>query len=141
MIKTVDIVFDDRGMMSFKSDFLNDTLRLELSTELRVYYDEDDISEDYKGKIATFANEIAHWYEIAISRVIEHFSEQYQAVLNCSDIKLMSICTLFEQDATQEVYGLNFRVNFDEEHDAGLQMYGKTFGIKKVGTADISFRV
>ena len=70
----------------------------------------------------------------------EELTDTYKIEACMQDIELTHIFVLFEQNA-EELFGLEFRVEFDIEHGCGIKIRindGK-YDIVEVGTGDVAF--
>ena len=85
-------------------------------------------------------NNLSNWYNESVKAVLKRAEQIYDIEANDKDLQLMNIFILFEQNE-DELYGLEFRTEFDIEHGCGLQIKGKdnNFEIVKIGTGDVSF--
>lgn len=136
-MKSKDIAFDEYLEMNFLSKELKKEVRLTLSDGL--YASEEDLKEEYRMKIANFINNMSSWYNKAVDAIAQRAGDVYKiSDIRENDVELISIFILFEQDE-DELYGLNFRVKFDEEHGCGLKIKGNDFEIIEVGTGDVAF--
>ncbi len=133
-MKSQDIIFEDYEMY-FNTDEFGE-ICLTISDDL--YACDEKLSIQYKTKISNFINEINTWHEIAINKIISYAKDFYKLNINKNDIELLNIYVLFEQNE-EELFGVGFRVGFDEEHGCGLKIKGKRFEILEIGTADIAF--
>ncbi len=117
---------------------LNTEVGLSLSDCLSAYYEE--LTEDYKNKIADFINHCDDWYDIATNAIQQRAKDIYHGNEIAQAIRLVNIFVLFEQTG-ENLFGLEFRVNFDEEHGCGLKMSENngTYKVVKIGTGDVSF--
>jgi hypothetical protein len=137
-MKANNITFDENLNMSVFSKELNKKIRIVLSDELEA--SEEELSGEYRGKIASFINDMPQWYNKVCDAIIIWAKSIYKIEAHYKDMQLMSIYILFEQNE-KELFGLEFRTEFDIEHGCGLQINGKdsNFGIVKAGTGDIAF--
>ena len=103
-------------------------------------YTEEELTEDYKGKIASFVNNMPQWYSRACNSIIAWAKDTYKIDAHIQDIELINIFVLFEQNE-DELFGVEFRVEFDVEHGCGIKIKvdnGK-YDIIEVGTGDVAF--
>ena len=101
---------------------------------------EEELTEDYKGKIASFVNNMPQWYSRAYNSIIAWAKDTYKIDAHVQDIELINIFVLFEQNE-DELFGVEFRVEFDVEHGCGIKIKvdnGK-YDIIEVGTGDVAF--
>ena len=75
---------------------------------------------DTDKKIASFVNNMSQWYGIACDSIIAWVKDIYNIDVHLSDIELMGIYILFEQNE-HELFGLAFRLEFDIEHGCGIK--------------------
>ncbi len=137
-MKATEIKFDDDFEMRVLSEYLNKKIRLCISDGLDA--SEEELTEDYKEKIASFVNNMPQWYSSACNSIIAWAKDTYKIEAHSQDYKLMCIFVLFEQNA-DELFGLDFRVEFDIEHGCGIKIKvnnGK-YEIIEVGTGDVAF--
>ena len=90
--------------------------------------------------IATFVNNLSEWYSLACNSIMAWAKDTYKIEACMQDIELTHIFVLFEQNA-EELFGLEFRVEFDIEHGCGIKIRindGK-YDIVEVGTGDVAF--
>ncbi|MDR2233526.1 MAG: hypothetical protein LBE56_10435 [Tannerella sp.] len=136
-MESKEIIFDEYLEMQFFSKELNKKIRIVLSDGL--YASDEELTDEYKLKIADFINDINCWYGKSVSAVLQRAKEVYHSIQN-QTVELINIFVLFEQKE-KELFGLSFRVEFDIEHGCGLQIKGKNdnFEIVKIGTGDVAF--
>ncbi|MFR3475318.1 MAG: hypothetical protein ACLTT9_12345, partial [Phocaeicola vulgatus] len=101
---------------------------------------DEELTNEYKESIADFINEAQKWYNKSINTVLKYAKENYEIDAKPEDIELTHIFILFEQDE-KELFGLEFRVEFDIEHGCGLKIKGSenNFEIIDIGTGDVAF--
>lgn len=137
-MKATEIIFnEDLEMYVFLKD-LDDEVCITLSDSLSA--SEEELTEDYKGKIASFANNMPQWYSRACNSIIAWAKDTYKIDAHIQDIELINIFVLFEQNE-DELFGVEFRVEFDVEHGCGIKIKvdnGK-YDIIEVGTGDVAF--
>jgi hypothetical protein len=135
MIERNNIKFDDQLACDLNVEYLNTDIILYISDDLNASL--EPLSEAYLDKIVTFVNSIDTWYPLALQAVKEWGVKIYGN--GNGNIQLMSIHLLFEQNAPQSIFGLQFRPDYDVEHGAGIKMTGDDFKIIEAGSADIAF--
>lgn len=137
-MKATEIIFnEDLEMYVFLKD-LDDEVCITLSDSLSA--SEKELTEDYKGKIASFVNNMPQWYSRAYNSIIAWAKDTYKIDAHVQDIELINIFVLFEQNE-DELFGVEFRVEFDVEHGCGIKIKvdnGK-YDIIEVGTGDVAF--
>ena len=137
-MKATEIIFnEDLEMYVFLKD-LDDEVCITLSDSLSA--SEEELTEDYKGKIASFVNNMPQWYSRACNPIIAWAKDTYKIDAHVQDIELINIFVLFEQNE-DELFGVEFRVEFDVEHGCGIKIKvdnGK-YDIIEVGTGDVAF--
>ena len=137
-MKATEIIFnEDLEMYVFLKD-LDDEVCITLSDSLSA--SEEELTEDYKGKIAFFVNNMPQWYSRACNSIIAWAKDTYKIDAHVQDIELINIFVLFEQNE-DELFGVEFRVEFDVEHGCGIKIKvnnGK-YDIIEVGTGDVAF--
>lgn len=137
-MKATEIIFnEDLEMYVFLKD-LDDEVCITLSDSLSA--SEEELTEDYKGKIASFVNTMPQWYSRACNSIIAWAKDTYKIDAHVQDIELINIFVLFEQNE-DELFGVEFRVEFDVEHGCGIKIKvnnGK-YDIIEVGTGDVAF--
>lgn len=137
-MKATEIKFDDNFEMGVFSEYLNKEIRLCILDDLEASVEE--LTDEYKEKIAYFVNSISQWYSAVCNSIISWSKDTYKIDAHLQDIELMCIFVLFEQN-TDELFGLGFRVEFDVEHGCGIKIKvndGK-YDIIEVGTGDVAF--
>ncbi len=137
-MKVTEIKFDDNFEMGVFSEYLNKEIRLCILDDLEASVEE--LTDEYKEKIAYFVNSISQWYSAVCNSIISWSKDTYKIDAHLQDIELMCIFVLFEQNA-DELFGLGFRVEFDIEHGCGIKIKvndGK-YDIIEVGTGDVAF--
>lgn len=137
-MKANDISFNENFYMSVFSEYLNKNILLNISDELDA--SEEELTDEYAQKVASFVNNMPQWYGIACDSIIAWIKNVYQIDINLQDIELMGIYILFEQNE-HELYGLIFRLECDIEHDCGIKIKindGK-YEIIETGTGEIAF--
>ncbi|MDC2165702.1 hypothetical protein [Bacteroides thetaiotaomicron] len=137
-MKATEIIFnEDLEMYVFLKD-LDDEVCITLSDSLSA--SEEELTEDYKEKIASFVNNMPQWYSRACNSIIAWAKDTYKIDAHVQDIELINIFVLFEQNE-DELFGVEFRVEFDVEHGCGIKIKvdnGK-YDIIEVGTGDVAF--
>jgi hypothetical protein len=136
MMKPEDVVFDEDFEMQIFIPELNRNIRLVISDDL--FASEEELTEEYKSRIAAFINSISRWHPEAVNGVLQWARQIYALEAEEKDVRLLSIFILFEQNE-DELFGLEFSVEFDREHGCGLKITGKNFEIVEVGTGDVAF--
>ena len=112
-MKSNEIIFDENLEMYIFSDELSTEICISLSDSLSA--SEEELTEEYKNKIANFINNLPNWYNEAVKSVVKRAEQIYAIEAKSKDLQLMNIFILFEQDEN-ELYGLEFRTEFDVEH-------------------------
>lgn len=133
-----DIIFNEDLEMHVFSKNLHREIRITLSDGL--YASEEELTDEYRIRIATFINDLPLWYDKACNAVFGWGKKVCQIGAENQNISLQAIFILFEQNE-KELFGLSFRVEFDIEHGCGLQIKGENgnYEIIKAGTADVAF--
>ncbi len=137
-MKATEINFDKNLEMYVSLKDLGNEVYITLSDSL--FASEEELTDEYKEKIASFVNNLSEWYSLACSSVIAWAKDTYKIEACMQDIELTHIFVLFEQNA-EELFGLEFRVEFDIEHGCGIKIRindGK-YDIVEVGTGDVAF--
>lgn len=138
-MKVCDLQFDEDLETSVFISALKKKVRLVLSDDLEA--SEQQLSEEYKQRIVQFLEEISIWYNKTIDAVKQYADNKYSIKdISDSDIELMAIFILFEQDEPA-LFGLSYRTEFDVEHGCGIKLKGNNqqFEIVEIGCADIAF--
>jgi hypothetical protein len=75
-----------------------------------------------------------------VNAVLKDAKQTYGIDTKQEDLRLINIFILFEQNE-DELFGLEFRVEFGVEHGCGLKIKGKKdhYRITKTGTGDVAF--
>ncbi|WP_455083271.1 hypothetical protein [Prevotella aurantiaca] len=139
MVSNNDIYFGDELETSIFLDALKKKVRIVLSDDLEA--SEQELTEEYKEKIVQFLEEISIWYDKTAVAVKQYADNKYSIKdISDSDIELMAIFILFEQDEPT-LFGLSFRTEFDVEHGCGIKLKGndQQFEIVEIGCADVAF--
>ncbi|MGG6229986.1 hypothetical protein [Tenacibaculum sp. SDUM215027] len=131
-----DVIFDEDLEFYTSIEVSNNEICVTLSDALEA--SEEELTESYKSQIATFINSSSIWYEKAATAIINWAKKELNIEVNQNNIKLMNIFVLYEQNE-QELYGLQFRVDFDIEHGCGLKIKGDDFEITEIGDGDVAF--
>ena len=131
-----DIVFDENLEFYTKSSITGNDICVILSDDLNA--SEETLEEEYKHKIANFINNYNIWYKKTIEKIETWALSQYGHNPKSNEIKLMNIFILFEQQE-KELYGLEFRVEFDIEHGCGLKISPNNLKIIEIGNGDVAF--
>ncbi|WP_062058222.1 hypothetical protein [Aquimarina longa] len=131
-----DILFDENLEFYTSISESNNQVCITLSDSLDA--SEEELTGNYKSKIARFLTDSSKWYEIAILAVIDRAKNEYNTEVQKNDIQLMNVFILYEQDE-KELYGLQFRVSFDIEHGCGLKITSDNYEIIESGDADVAF--
>lgn len=137
-MKATEINFDENLEMYVLLQDLGNKVYITLSDSL--FASEEELTDEYKEKIASFVNNLSEWYSLACSSVMAWAKDTYKIETCMQDIELTHIFVLFEQNA-EELFGLEFRVEFDIEHGFGIKIGindGK-YAIVEVGTGDVAF--
>jgi len=138
-MKVCDLQFDEDLETSVFIDALKKKVRIVLSDDLEA--SEQELTEEYKEKIVQFLEEISIWYDKTAVAVKQYADNKYSIKdISDSDIELMAIFILFEQDEPA-LFGLSYRTEFDVEHGCGIKLKGNNqqFEIVEIGCADIAF--
>jgi hypothetical protein len=137
-MKSDEVVFDENLENYIFLKELNKEICLSLSDSLLT--SEEELTEEYKNKIANFINNLPDWYSEAGETILKRAKQIYGIEANDKDLQLMNIIVLFEQN-DKELFGLEYRVEFDIEHGCGLKIRGKdgNFEIVEIGTGDVAF--
>ena len=138
-MKVCDLQFDEDLETSVFISALKKKVRLVLSDDLET--SEQELTEEYKEKIVQFLEEISIWYNKTIDAVKQYADNKYSIKdISDSDIELMAIFILFEQDEPA-LFGLSYRTEFDVEHGCGIKLKGNNqqFEIVEIGCADVAF--
>ena len=139
MVSNNDIYFGDELETSIFLDALKKKVRIVLSDDLEA--SEQKLTEEYKEKIVQFLEEISIWYDKTTVAVKQYADNKYSIKdISDSDIELMAIFILFEQDEPA-LFGLSYRTEFDVEHGCGIKLKGNNqqFEIVEIGCADVAF--
>lgn len=138
-MKVCDLQFDGDLETSVFISALKKKVRLVLSDDLEA--SEQELTEEYKEKIVQFLEEISIWYNKTTIAVKQYADNKYSIKdISDSDIELMAIFILFEQDEP-DLFGLSYRTKFDVEHGCGIKLKGndQQFEIVEIGCADVAF--
>lgn len=138
-MKVCDLQFDEDLETSIFLDALKKKVRIVLSDDLEA--SEQELTEEYKQKIVQFLEEISIWYDKTTVAVKQYADNKYSIKdISDSDIELMAIFILFEQDEPA-LFGLSYRTEFDVEHGCGIKLKGNNqqFEIVEIGRADVAF--
>ena len=138
-MKVCDLQFDGDLETSVFISALKKKVRLVLSDDLEA--SEQELTEEYKEKIVQFLEEISIWYDKTTVAVKQYADNKYSIKdISDSDIELMAIFILFEQDEP-DLFGLSYRTKFDVEHGCGIKLKGndQQFEIVEIGCADVAF--
>lgn len=137
-MKSNEIVFDENLEMYVHLNNFDEEICLTLSDGLAA--SDEELTDEYKEKTANFINDIQDWYSKSVNTILKDAKQTYNIDAKQEDIRLINIFILFEQDE-EELFGLEFRAEFDIEHGSGLKIKGKNgnFEIVKVGRGDVAF--
>lgn len=137
-MESKEITFNEHLEMYIHLDNFNDEICLTLSDGLAA--SDEELTNGYKERIANFINEAQKWYNKSVNTVLKYAKENYEIDAKPEDIELTHIFILFEQNE-KELFGLEFRVEFDIEHGCGLKIKGSenNFEIIEIGTGDVAF--
>ena len=138
-MKVCDLQFDEDLETSIFLDALKKKVRIVLSDDLEA--SEQELTEEYKEKIVQFLEEVSIWYDKTTLAVKQYADNKYRVKdISDSDIELMAIFILFEQDEPA-LFGLSYRTEFDVEHGCGIKLKGndQQFEIVEIGCADVAF--
>ena len=118
-MKVCDLQFDEDLETSVFISALKKKVRIVLSDDLEA--SEQELTEEYKEKIVQFLEEISIWYDKTTVAVKQYADNKYSIKdISDSDIELMAIFILFEQDEPA-LFGLSYRTEFDVEHGCGIK--------------------
>lgn len=118
-MKATEITFDEDFQMWVFSEHLNKEIGLGISDDLDA--SEEELTNEYKEKIARFVNNMPQWYNIVLNSIITWAKDTYKIDAHPQEIELMNVYVLFEQNA-DELFGVMFRVEFDIEHGCGVKI-------------------
>ena len=138
-MKVCDLQFDEDLETSVFISALKKKVRIVLSDDLEA--SEQELTEEYKQRIVQFLEEISIWYNKTTIAVKQYADNKYSIKdISDSDIELMAIFILFEQDEP-DLFGLSYRTKFDVEHGCGIKLKGndQQFEIVEIGCADVAF--
>ncbi len=138
-MKVCDLQFDEDLETSVFISALKKKVRIVLSDDLEA--SEQELTEEYKENIVQFLEEISIWYDKTAVAVKQYADNKYSIKdISDSDIELMAIFILFEQDEP-DLFGLSYRTKFDVEHGCGIKLKGndQQFEIVEIGCADVAF--
>ncbi|WP_298108356.1 hypothetical protein [uncultured Bacteroides sp.] len=137
-MKATEIIFNENLEMHVSLKGLDNKVCITLSDDL--FASEEELTDEYKEKIVSFVNNLSEWYGLACSSVIAWAKNTYKIEAGMQDIELTHIFILFEQNA-EELFGLEFRVEFDIEHGCGIKIKinDGRYDIVEVGTGDVAF--
>ena len=138
-MKVCDLQFDEDLETSIFISALKKKVRIVLPDDLEA--SEQELTEEYKEKIVQFLEEISIWYDKTAVAVKQYADNKYSIKdISDSDIELMAIFILFEQDEP-DLFGLSYRTKFDVEHGCGIKLKGndQQFEIVEIGCADVAF--
>lgn len=138
-MKVCDLQFDEDLETSIFISALKKKVRIVLSDDLEA--SEQELTEEYKEKIVQFLEEISIWYDKTTVAVKQYADNKYSIEdISDSDIELMAIFILFEQDEP-DLFGLSYRTKFDVEHGCGIKLKGndQQFEIVEIGCAGVAF--
>lgn len=139
MVSNKDVYFGDELETTIFLDALKKKVRLVLSDDLEA--SEQELTIEYKEKILQFLEEVSIWYDKTTLAVKQYADNKYRVKdISDSDIELMAIFILFEQDEP-DLFGLSYRTEFDVEHGCGIKLKGndQQFEIVEIGCADVAF--
>ena len=135
-MKVCDLQFDEDLETSVFISALKKKVRIVLSDDLEA--SEQELTEEYKEKIVQFLEEISIWYDKTAVAVKQYADNKYSIKdISDSDIELMAIFILFEQDEP-DLFGLSYRTKFDVEHGCGIKLKGNDQQFE-IGCADVAF--
>ena len=138
-MKVCDLQFDEDLETSVFISALKKKVRIVLSDDLEA--SEQELTEEYKEKIVQFLEEVSIWYDKTTLAVKQYADNKYRVKdISDSDIELMAIFILFEQDEP-DLFGLSYRTEFGVEHGCGIKLKGNNqqFEIVEIGCADVAF--
>ena len=137
-MKATEIIFNENLEMHVSLKGLDNKVCITLSDDL--FASEEELTDEYKEKIVSFVNNLSEWYGLACSSVIAWAKNTYKIEAGMQDIELTHIFILFEQNA-EDLFGLEFRVEFDIEHGCGIKIKinDGRYDIVEVGTGDVAF--
>ncbi|MBS9774667.1 MAG: hypothetical protein KGV59_05865 [Tenacibaculum sp.] len=134
-MKIEDIVFDENYEMYFDTKNFGEIC---LTIADFLYACEEELKTEYKTKILDFITKIDEWHKIATDKIISYAKSEYEKDVCYKDIELINVFILFEQEE-EGLFGLEFNVNFDQEHGCGLKIKAKEFEIIEIGEGDVAF--
>lgn len=138
-MKVCDLQFDEDLETSVFISALKKKVRIVLSDDLEA--SEQELTKEYKEKIVQFLEEVSIWYDKTTVAVKQYADNKYSIKdISDSDIELMAIFILFEQDEP-DLFGLSYRTKFDVEHGCGIKLKGNNqqFEIVEIGCAEVAF--
>lgn len=137
-MKIKDLFFDDSNRMFISIEGQQEKLTIVLSDDLEVI--DEALTESYKQTIVNFINNSNEWCPIFKEYISEWGKDEYNTDTDKGTYVLINIFILFEQSES-EVYGIEFGVDFDEEHNCGIKVKATENGFEvfEIGTGDIAF--
>ena len=135
----MDITFDENHEISIQLGQQPEGVFLILSDDLSAI--DEDLSISYKEKIANFIIDSNKWYSTFKEYILDWGKREYNVENVMQSFSLINIYVLFEQDE-EELFGLEYGVRFDEEHNCGIKVKrtdSKDFQVFEIGTGDVAF--
>ncbi len=135
----MDITFDENHEINIQLGQQPEGVFLILSDDLSAI--DEDLSISYKEKIANFINDSNKWYSTFKEYILDWGKREYNVENVMQSFSLINIYVLFEQDE-EELFGLEYGVRFDEEHNCGIKVKrtdSKDFQVFEIGTGDVAF--
>jgi hypothetical protein len=134
-MKSEEIIFDENFEMYISIPEQSMEVCLILSDSLIAI--DEDLSEEYRTKITNFINKSKEWY-IQVRNYISEWAKKEYNINSVDKSILINIHVLFEQ-SEEELFGLEYGVDFDTEHGCGLKINGNNYDIIEIGGADVAF--
>lgn len=135
----MELNFDENYEMIVQIKEQSGNVFLILSDGLKAI--DEELSTSYKEKIITFIEKSDKWFTRFKEYIFEWGKKEYKTENVKQNFSLINIFILFEQEE-EEIFGLEYGVQFDEEHNCGIKVK-KTkngdFEIYEIGTGDVAF--
>lgn len=135
----MDITFDENYEMSIQIEEQSEGVFLILSDDLSAT--DEDLSISYKEKIINFIKSSDKWYPLFKEYIFEWGKKEYKTENVKQNFSLINIFVLFEQEE-EEIFGLEYGVQFDEEHNCGIKVKktnNEDFEVYEIGSGDVAF--
>lgn len=125
--------FDENFEMYINISEEKEVVSLTIADYLNVIDELPNLPLEYENRIIEFLESSKIWYANAVSKIKEETN------IKNIDCELLIIFILSEPDEKELIFGLEFGLSFDIEHNIGMKIKEKDYSVIEYGTGDVAF--